>query len=140
MYRMEDHLKEPVQSEDVFYPVSKESMLLRFHMEMRRKGDLEGSEVAPNSGSRDKEGIKESGCKTDEAENGEGGDLVIVSMMKTSISVVRGRGCTDTGCTVNDVVLVAKSSKLKLGEYRFELSFYLLVPFNLFCFIQEILS
>lgn len=117
---MEDHPKEPVQSEDVFYPVSKESMLLRFQMEMWRKGDFEGSKAAPKSGSRDNEGIKEGGCKANDAENGEGGDLIIVSMKKTSISVVKGRGCTDTGYAVNEVVLVAQSSKVKLGEYRFE--------------------
>lgn len=117
---MEDHPKEPVQSEDVFYPVSKEFMLLRFQMEMWRKEDLEGSKAAPKTGSRDNEGIKEGGCKTDDAENGEGGNLIIVSMKKTSISVVQGRGCTDTGCAVNEVVLVAQSSKVKLGEHRFE--------------------
>lgn len=92
-------------------------MLLSFHMEMWRKEDLEGSKAAPKSESRDKEGMKEGGCKTDDAENGEGGDFVIVSMKKTSISVVRGRGCTDAGCTVNEVVLVAQSSKVTLGEY-----------------------
>lgn len=114
---MKDPRKGPVQSEDVFYPVSKESMLFRFHMEMWRKEDLEGGKVAPHSGSRDDE---EGGCKTDEAEKGEGGDLVIVSMKKTSITVVRGRGCTDEGCAVNEVVLVAQSSKVTLGAYGFE--------------------
>lgn len=117
---MTDHLKGPVQSEDIFYPVSKESMFLRFHMEMWRKGALEGDKDAPKSGSRDNEGLKEGGCKTDDAENGEGGDLVIVSMKKTSITMVSGRGCTDEGCAVNEVVLVAQSSKVTLGAYRFE--------------------
>lgn len=87
-------------------------------MEMWRKEDLERSTAAPKSESRDKEGIKEGGCRADE--NGEGRDLVIVSMKKTSISVVSGRGCTDTGCTMNEVVLVAQSSKVTLGEYRFD--------------------
>lgn len=114
---MKDPLRQPVQSEDVLYPVSKESMLLRFHMEMWRKGDSDG---APKSGSGDNEGVKEGGCKSDDAENGEGGDIVIVSMKKTRISVVKGRGCTDEGCTVNEVVLVAQSSKVTLGEYSFE--------------------
>lgn len=117
---MKEPLREPVQSEDVFYPVSKESVLLRFHTEMWKKVDFDGNKAATKNGSRDNEGIKEGGCKTDDAENGEGGDLVIVSMKKTSISVVKGRGCTDDGCTVNEVVLVAQSSNVTLGEYRFE--------------------
>ncbi|CAF99823.1 unnamed protein product [Tetraodon nigroviridis] len=95
-------------------PVSKESVLLRFHMEMWRKGDLEESKPAPKNGSSDNEGIKKSGCKTDDAENGKRRDLVVVSMKKTSIAVVRGRGCTSEGCSVNEVVLVAQSSKVTL--------------------------
>lgn len=109
---MKDHLKEPVQSKDAFYPVSKETIALRFQMEMWRIGD----KAPQKSGSRDKEEIKAGGCKTDDPENDEGGDLVIVSMKKTSISVVKGRGFTESGCTVNEVVLVAESSKVTLGE------------------------
>ncbi|TNM90894.1 hypothetical protein fugu_003183 [Takifugu bimaculatus] len=112
VYSMKDHLKEPVQDDDVFYPVSKESTILSFSMEMRKRDeDMEESEVRPD---RENEGIKEGSCNADEGENGEGGDLVIVAMKKTSISVIRGRGCTDTGCTVNEVVLVAQSSKVML--------------------------
>lgn len=121
---MKDHLKEPVQANDVFYPVSKESTILSFSMEMRKRDeDMEESEMRPGSMSGENEGIKEGSCNADEGETGEGGDLVIVAMKKTSISVVRGRGCMDTGCTVNEVVLVAQSSKVMLGEYRFDLFF-----------------
>lgn len=69
--------------------------------------------------SRENEEIKESSCEVDDKEKGEG--VLIVSMKKTSISVVRGRGCMETGCTVNEVVLVAQSSKVMLGEYKFDL-------------------
>lgn len=149
MCRM-DHLKEPVQAENVYYPVSKESMILSFCMEMRRNEDMEESEVKPGSMSRENEGIKEGSCKADDGESGEGGDLVIVAMKKTSISVIRGRGCTDTGCTVDEVVLVAQSSKVMLGEYRLDLFFVdflhryfiilwfdILAYFIVICFIQE---
>lgn len=71
--------------------------------------------------SRENVEIKEGSSETDDKEKGEGGDLLIVSMKKTSISVVRGRGCMETGCTVNEVVLVAQSSKVMLGEYKFDL-------------------
>lgn len=117
---MKNHQKEPVQTEGVFYPVSKESTILSFYMEMRQKEDLEGSEVGPESGTKDKEGIKEGVSNTASEENSVGGDFVVVSMNKTSISVIKGRGCTDTGYTVNEVVLVAQSSKVTLGEHRFE--------------------
>lgn len=120
--RLKDHPKEPVHSEEVFCAVSKEYTLLRFHMQMRRKEDPEGSEVGQEAGSRENEEIKEGGSKADMKENSEGGDLVIVSMKKTSFCVVRGRGCTDTGGTVNDVVLLAQSSKVTLGEYKLEFS------------------
>lgn len=113
---MKDAPRKSVQSEDILYPVSKESMLFRFHMEMWRKGDLEESKSAAKSVSSDYQGIKNGGCKTDDAENGKGEDLVVVSMKKTSISVVRGRGCGDKECTVNEVILVAQSSKVTLGE------------------------
>lgn len=121
---MKDHLKDPVQADDAFYPVSKESTILSFSMEMRKKDeDMEESEVRPGSMSRENEGIKDGSCSADEGGNGEEGDLIIVAMKKTSISVVRGRGSTDTGCTVNEVVLVAQSSKVMLGEYGFDLLF-----------------
>lgn len=124
VYSMKDHLKAPVQADDVFYPVSKESTILSFSMEMRKRDeDMEESEVRQGSMSRENERVKEGSCNADEGENGEGADLVIVAMKKTSISVVRGRGCTDTGCTVNEVVLVAQSSKVMLGEYGFDLFF-----------------
>lgn len=118
---MKEHLKQPVQAEEVFYPVSKESTILSFRMEMRRNEDTEGSEMRPESMSRENEEIKEGSCEAEDKEKGAGGDLLIVSMKKTSISVVRGRGCTETGCTVNEVVMVAQSSKVMLGEHTFDL-------------------
>lgn len=70
-------------------------------------------------------GIEEDVCKPGNEENGEGGDLLVVSMTKTSISVVSGRGCEDgtlcggclgTGCSFNDVVVVSETSTVTLGE------------------------
>ncbi|KAJ4947924.1 hypothetical protein JOQ06_009953 [Pogonophryne albipinna] len=81
-------------SEDTLYPVSKESTI-----------------------------FKEDVCGAENQEYGEGEDLLIISMKKTSISVVRGRGCDSgspcqgchgTGCTFNDVVMVSESSKVVL--------------------------
>lgn len=122
---MKEHTEQAFPAEDAFYPFSKESTLLTFSMEMRREEDAEESEVGQEGeGSKDV-GIEEDVCKDTNEENGEGGDLLIVSMRKTSISVVRGRGCEDgtpcqdchgTGCIFNDVIMVAESCKVTLGE------------------------
>nr|XP_046247835.1 interleukin-1 family member A [Scatophagus argus] len=103
--KMKGHVGQPSPAEDTLHPVSMESAVLSFSMEMRREEDLEKDEVGQEGeGSEDV-------CKDEDEENGEGRDMLIVSMMKTSISVVRGRGCDDgTGCVLSDVVVVAESS------------------------------
>lgn len=80
-------------------------MLLSFHMEMRREEHLEEDHVRQNEEERMEENN----------ENGEGGELLIVSMKKTTVSVITGRGLAD-GSSFNDVVLVAESSSVTLGE------------------------
>lgn len=109
-------------SEDTLYPVSKESTIFSFSMEMRREEDLEENGVEQEGGKEDG-GLEEDVCGAENQEYGEGEDLLIISMKKTSISVVRGRGCDSgspcqgchgTGCTFNDVVMVSESSKVVL--------------------------
>lgn len=99
--------------------------MLSFCMEMRREEELEGNEVGQEGEERKDGGFEEDVCQAEKEENGEGGGFLIVSMMKTSISVVRGRGCDTgspcqgchgTGCTFNDVVVVTESSTVTLGE------------------------
>ncbi|XP_070818856.1 uncharacterized protein [Chaetodon trifascialis] len=125
--RMKWHTDQSCPPEDTLHPFSKESTVLSFSMEMRREDEEDGQEGE----GREDVGDEEDVCK---AENVEGGDLVIVSMTNTSISVVRGRGCDDgspcqgchgTGCTLNDVVVVAESSTVTLiprggGTFRQE--------------------
>uniref|UniRef100_A0A8C9X2H3 Interleukin-1 beta n=2 Tax=Sander lucioperca TaxID=283035 RepID=A0A8C9X2H3_SANLU len=119
--RME-HTEQSFPAEDTLHPFSKESTILRFSMEMRRETDLE-NEVGQEGEVKEDVGIEEDICQAENEVNGERGDLLIVSMKKTSISVVTGRGCNSgspckgchgTGCNFNDVVLVAESSKVVL--------------------------
>ncbi|XP_078101746.1 uncharacterized protein LOC144514661 [Sander vitreus] len=120
--RMKAHTEQSFPAEDTLHPFSKESTILRFSMEMRRETDLE-NEVGQEGEVKEDVGIEEDICQAENEVNGERGDLLIVSMKKTSISVVTGRGCNSespcngchgTGCTFNDVVLVAESSKVVL--------------------------
>uniref|UniRef100_A0A8C4I0X5 Interleukin-1 beta n=2 Tax=Dicentrarchus labrax TaxID=13489 RepID=A0A8C4I0X5_DICLA len=130
--RMKPHTEQPSPAEDTLHPVSKESTLLSFSMEMRREEDLEDNEVGQDSEGREDLGIEEDVCKAENEQNGEGSGLLIVSMTKTSISVVRGRGCDvgspcqgchGTGCTFNDVVVTAETSTVTLvprGSFKQE--------------------
>ncbi|XP_044048382.1 interleukin-1 family member A [Siniperca chuatsi] len=134
--RMKEHTKQPCPTEDFLYPVSKESTILSFCMEMRREEELEENEVVKGGEGREDGGIAEDVCKAENKENGEERDLLIISMMKTSISVVRGRGCDSgspcqgchgTGCTFHDVVMVSESRTVTLvprgsGSFRQEKS------------------
>ncbi|XP_072770928.1 pirin isoform X3 [Nerophis lumbriciformis] len=95
--------------EDVLHPVSKEQTVLQFSMRMLREEDAHGGEGG-------------GGCPVGDDDK-RGGDLLVVSMTKTSISVIRGRGCEagsackgchGTGCTLNDVVMVSESSTVTL--------------------------
>ncbi|XP_070775922.1 uncharacterized protein [Enoplosus armatus] len=123
--RVKEHTEQPPPTEDTLYPVSKESTILSFSMEMKREEGLE------DGGGREDGGIGGGICQDANEENGEGRDLLVISMMKTSISVVRGRGCDTgstcpgchgTGCTFNDVVVVTESSTVTLvprgGSFR----------------------
>lgn len=106
-------------AEDTLQPFSKESTVLSFSMEMRRMEDLERSEAGQEGGGE--EGV----CQPEREERGGAGDVLIISMTKTTISVVSGRGCDsgspcegchEAGCTFNDVVMVSQSSQVVLGE------------------------
>lgn len=100
--------KQPEQAfpaEDILHPVSKESTLLSFYMEMRREEHLEENHVMQDEEERTEEN----------RENGEGGELLIVSMKKTRVSVLTGRGLVDD-VDYHDVVLVAESSTMMHGE------------------------
>ncbi|XP_045889618.1 uncharacterized protein LOC123959545 [Micropterus dolomieu] len=123
--RMKEHTEQPCPNENTLYPVSKESRIISFSMEMRREEDLEENEVGRKKEDDGRENgcIEEEVCQAENDENGEGRDLLIISMMKTSISVVRGRGCDTespcqgchgTGCTLNDVVMMAETSTVTL--------------------------
>ncbi|XP_040017811.2 uncharacterized protein LOC120808760 isoform X2 [Gasterosteus aculeatus] len=104
-------------AEDTLQPFSKESTVLSFSMEMRRMEDLERSEAGQEGGGE--EGV----CQPEREERGGAGDVLIISMTKTTISVVSGRGCDsdspcegchEAGCTFNDVVMVSQSSQVVL--------------------------
>lgn len=120
-----EHPKQPLTSEDTIYPVSKESTILSFSWEMTREEDLEKNEVGQKGEEKETGGVEEDVLKSENGENGETCDLLVIEMTKTSISLVRGRGCdpgspcegcNGTGCIFNDVVVVAESSTVKLGE------------------------
>ncbi|XP_041730570.1 uncharacterized protein LOC121562340 isoform X1 [Coregonus clupeaformis] len=99
------------------HPVSKESTMLSFSLEMKREddlGDLESDSYRP------KEDLPEE--EVNEVD-GEVDDLFLVAMTNTRISVVRGRGCSagsschncgKSDCNFNEVVMVAESSKVTL--------------------------
>ncbi|XP_068614903.1 uncharacterized protein [Brachionichthys hirsutus] len=115
--RKEEHIEQSPPAEDTLVPVSKESTLLCFSMEMIREGDLKKNEYEVDEEERPI--LEQEVCKEDE-EKEDMPDLLIVSMTKTSISLVSGRGCDDgpceecrgTECSLNDVVLVTESSTL----------------------------
>ncbi|XP_068171048.1 uncharacterized protein [Antennarius striatus] len=124
----EEHIEPSSPAEDTLLPVSKESTLLCFSMEMRREIDLEKNEdeidLVKNEAEEEGEEkgdtiIEDDVCKEDVL------DLLIISMRKVSISLVSGRGCDDAGtceechgtkCSVNDVVVVSESSTLMIGS------------------------
>ncbi|KAI3377495.1 hypothetical protein L3Q82_008666 [Scortum barcoo] len=117
--KTKDHTDHSAPAEDTLRPFSKESTIFSFSMEMIREDELEENEVK-QEGDEKVDGGTEDGCQV---ENGDEGGLLVVSMTKTTISVVRGRGCDSgspcqgchgTGCTLNDVVVVAESSKVVL--------------------------
>ncbi|KAM3625168.1 uncharacterized protein V6R79_007919 [Siganus canaliculatus] len=121
--RTKDEARQDSSSEETLHPVSKESTVLSFNMEMSREEELEENEVGQEKEAEEGVGIEGDACKDENVENGEEGGLLIVSMKKTSISVVRGRGCKDgcpsqecqgSQCCLDDVVVVAESSTVTL--------------------------
>uniref|UniRef100_UPI0037E9397C uncharacterized protein n=1 Tax=Semicossyphus pulcher TaxID=241346 RepID=UPI0037E9397C len=120
---MNEHTGHSSPSEDTLRPVSKETTTLTFCMEMKREEDLDGTDAGQEGEGKDDGDTEEEVCRPDNGVNGEGGDLLVISMVKTSISVVRGRGCDKgspcggchgTGCTYNDVVVVSESREVVL--------------------------
>lgn len=119
--RIKEQTKPSPPDEDTLHPVSKESTMLSFNWEMRQEEGLE-NKVEREGGEEKESGAAEevvSQAQNEEEER----DLLIVTMTKTSISVVRGRGCDGespcqgchgTGCTLNDVVVVSESSTVTL--------------------------
>uniref|UniRef100_A0A3B5AEC3 Interleukin-1 n=1 Tax=Stegastes partitus TaxID=144197 RepID=A0A3B5AEC3_9TELE len=120
--------KGPPPSEDTLHPVSKESMMMNFHWDMKREEDLNECEEKKEGEEKETGGQEDvSQAQNDddeeEEEEEEERDLLIVTMTKTSISVVRGRGCDGdspcqgchgTGCILSDVVMVSESSTVTL--------------------------
>ncbi|XP_072321394.1 uncharacterized protein [Eucyclogobius newberryi] len=116
--------KEPVvekpSEEEVMVPTSKEERLLLFNQEMRREEDpgQEPGEDAEQDNLLPTEEGEEDVCE----EEGEPTDYLVVSMKKTTISVMVGRGCSEepchecrqTECHYNDIVMVTESSSVTL--------------------------
>nr|XP_057945762.1 interleukin-1 family member A [Doryrhamphus excisus] len=104
--------------EDALHPVSKERALLQFSMEMLREEDLQESESGSRNDAEDNDI-----CPVEDEEKKQDNDLLVVTMNKTSISVIRGRGCDagsacrgcpGTGCSFSDIVMVSESSTVTL--------------------------
>lgn len=106
--------KEPIDppslDEDILYPYAKEETLLQFSMEMKRETD----EPLPDE--------EEDIC----TEENEESSFLVVTMEKTSVSVIIGRGC-DTQrpchechtvtCEYSDIVMVTESSTVTLSKF-----------------------
>lgn len=114
---------------DIFFPVSKTPALLTFNMEMSREdGWKEDGAESPEGGPGEAPESEEKFCSGETEGNGVGRDLFIVSMEKTTISVLKARGgedgcgcsgCLEGNCFVNDVIVVAESSRVTLGKFDF---------------------
>ncbi|XP_077420052.1 interleukin-1 family member A [Vanacampus margaritifer] len=114
--RKNEHKEQLCSTKDTLRPVSKEVTLLAFSMEMVREEDLRQNKSSLSGG-------EEELCPAEDEENKQESDLLVVTMTETCFSVLRGRGC-DTGsscrgchgagCTLNDIVMVAKSSTVTL--------------------------
>ncbi|KAJ8273939.1 hypothetical protein GJAV_G00107200 [Gymnothorax javanicus] len=107
------------------YPFQKERIVMQLSPVMRREEELEEERQQnrgedgrghPNDGKEPLDG----GCQS---HDGELDGLLLVYMTKTSMSIVRGRGCDDGSpchncggedCRFNDVVMAAESTKLTL--------------------------
>ncbi|KAL1021765.1 hypothetical protein UPYG_G00017690 [Umbra pygmaea] len=97
------------------HPVTKENTMFSFSLEMRREDDLTDMECDGCHLSDDvtKEDVNED---EDDFDN-----LILVTMKNTNISVIRGRGgCDGKPCDINEVVMVAESSKITQGMGNLE--------------------
>uniref|UniRef100_A0A667X0L0 Interleukin-1 beta n=1 Tax=Myripristis murdjan TaxID=586833 RepID=A0A667X0L0_9TELE len=120
----EQHADQTCPDEDALYPVSKETTLLRFSLEMRREEDLGDDERKPTEQGWEGGDRDDKVCQSENGDVGQKGDLLIIAMMNTSVTVVKGRACDNgssclccsgKGCTINEVVMVAESSVVTLG-------------------------
>ncbi|XP_062274386.1 uncharacterized protein LOC133979773 [Scomber scombrus] len=119
MAKIKEPTNQPDPAEDFLYPVSKETRVLNFNMEMMREEDQE-SDWSKEGEGREDGGIEDDVCQPEDEQNGQDKHLLVISLTKTSISVVKGRGCDD-GSTCHDVVVVAESSTVTLvprGSFR----------------------
>ncbi|XP_056134357.1 uncharacterized protein LOC130111257 [Lampris incognitus] len=127
--KMEKHVDQGCHEDDNLHPISKETTLLHFSMEMRREEDLgeadEGKEKEERREENEGMGGEIDGEDICQGEDGEKGprDLLVVTMTKTSITVVKGRGCdaegpchecTGRGCNFKEVVMLSESSTMTL--------------------------
>ncbi|XP_019742564.1 uncharacterized protein LOC109526012 isoform X2 [Hippocampus comes] len=121
--RKKEHFKQLCSMENVLHPISKEATVLEFSMEMVREEVLQQNESGLR-GDKEEYGDAENNlCPAEDEEKKRESNLLVVTMTETSFSVLRGRGCDSgsdcrgchgTGCTLNDIVIVAKSSKVTL--------------------------
>lgn len=116
--------------EDTLQPYDKESTVLSFSWELTRE---EGANEGEKNETID---LKGNVCQDMSKENGESRELLVIHMTNTSIAVVGTRGCEEceeTGCTVNDIVVVAESSAVTFGEFKgFTSRFVFVSKFNIF--------
>lgn len=127
----EPGMQPDLESDGIFYPVSKTPALLTFNMEMSEEVDW-AEDGESHEGSSGVASESEEKFFSSESEgNTAGRDLFIVSMEKTTISVLKARGgedgcgcsgCLEGNCLVKDVIVVAESSRVALGKFDFPLN------------------
>uniref|UniRef100_A0A8C5DFC4 Uncharacterized protein n=1 Tax=Gouania willdenowi TaxID=441366 RepID=A0A8C5DFC4_GOUWI len=117
----------PYYKDTTLQPFSKEYTTLTFEWKMIRG---EQSEVCQQEKEKEEEEEAETELEYKEEERMEEKDLLVIKMTKTSISLVRGRGCdvnspcqgcNGSGCVFNDIVVVAESSQVTLEDHHLQL-------------------
>ncbi|XP_061526763.1 interleukin-1 family member A isoform X1 [Phycodurus eques] len=118
-----DYNEQSCSMQDCLQPVSKEVTVLQFSMEMVREENLQQSGSDLGGDAEENGGAEDDICPAEDETNKLESDLLVVTMTETSFSVLRGRGCDaesacggchGTGCTLNDIVMVAKTSTVTL--------------------------
>ncbi|XP_066561938.1 uncharacterized protein LOC136750781 [Amia ocellicauda] len=113
--------EETSEGEMFMKPYFKEDMFLKISLEMENKNSTEEGETL--SEQEGNPGEDDDCCLGEESPDCDVQNLLLVSMRRTSISVMVGRGCENlpgppcrdcTTCTMNEVVVVSESSKVKL--------------------------